>query len=673
MVLPPLTEHSYGDWQKFDADQHKKICECGDIIYRAHTWDTGVETIAPTHLSTGLKIYTCLGCWETKTEVLPKISTHVYDQYQPYDADQHQNVCECGDVVYLPHNWNSGSVEIAPTQESDGKMLYTCTECGETKSRVIPAMTLTLKGRGEKQYYIITKVGTLSSGEIVLPSSINGVPVTHIGKNAFRGCTELTSVIIPEGITTIGHAVFMECTNLKSVTIPKTVKALGTYMFANCTALTDVTLSKGVTTIGGSAFRGCTALTGITIPTSVTTISTSAFRGCRGLTSIVIPNTVKSLGHAAFYGCAYLTNVTIGSGIETLPNYAFNNCRNLKKVIIRNGVKTIGDYAFRDCIQLTSIILPDSVTTIGNSAFRGCKRLENLTVSANLTSIGRMTFVNCAKLNDLVLPATLKSIGYNAFSGCSALKSVYYYGSKSAWSNITIDTNTVLLRADRYYYSKLQPTTSGSWWYMNDDVPTVWEVAPALEYTLSANNAYYTVTGIGTYKGSSLIIPATYSNLPVRIGERAFYECTTLRSVVVSEGITVIGQEAFRYCTGLDSIQLPESVTVLPFRVLANCTSLTNVTLSTKLATIEKQAFLSCTSLKSIVIPKSVGLIRENAFSGCTALNAVFYAGNSVHWGAITVEANTILTSATRYHYSASKPTGSGNYWRYVNGVATAW
>ena len=125
--------------------------------------------------------------------------------------------------------------------------------------------------------------------------------------NAYEG-----NVFIPEEVTymnrtrkvtSIGGSAFRECSSLTSVSIPNSVTSIGTSAFYNCYRLTSVTIPNSVTSIGGSAFRECFHLTSVTIPNSVTSIGGSAFEDCSSLTSITIPNSVTSIGSSAFFGC----------------------------------------------------------------------------------------------------------------------------------------------------------------------------------------------------------------------------------------------------------------------------------------------------------------------------------------------------------------------------------
>ena len=104
------------------------------------------------------------------------------------------------------------------------------------------------------------------------------------------------------------------------------VTSIGNYAFRNCSSLTEVTIPNSVTSIGGSAFEGCSSLTEVTIPNSVTSIGNDAFRNCSSLTEVTIGNSVTSISYSAFEGCSSLTEVTIPNSVTSIGGRAFNGC-----------------------------------------------------------------------------------------------------------------------------------------------------------------------------------------------------------------------------------------------------------------------------------------------------------------------------------------------------------
>jgi len=258
-------------------------------------------------------------------------------------------------------------------------------------------------------------------GNVAIPEEVTYMnrtrKVTSIGNYAFRECSGLTSVTIPNSVTSIGYQAFIYCSGLTSVTIPNSVTSIGDQAFLNCSSLTSITIGNSVTSIGNSAFHSCSGLTSVTIGNSVTNIGNYAFYGCSGLTSVTIPNSVTSIGNLAFYYCSGLTSITIPNSVTSIGGSTFEGCKGLTSVTIPNSVTSIGDYAFRECSGLTSITIPNSVTSIGYGAFYGCSGLTSVTIPNSVTSIGDEAFWKCSGLTSVTIGNSVTSIGYAAFEG----------------------------------------------------------------------------------------------------------------------------------------------------------------------------------------------------------------------------------------------------------------
>ena len=262
-----------------------------------------------------------------------------------------------------------------------------------------------------------------ASQVVVIPRSVGRYKVIAIGALAFRDCSGLTSVTIPESVTSIGADAFQDCSGLTSITIPESVTSIGEAAFSGCSGLTSVTIPESVTSIGNYAFAACSGLTSITIPESVTSIGQGAFDYCLSLTSVTIPEGVTSMDYGAFWGCSGLTSVTILEGVTSIGEKAFAYCSGLTSVTIPESVTSIGDGAFVGCSSLTSLAIPNSVTTIGEQAFAYCSGLTSVTIPEDVTSIGSSAFERCSSLTSVSISGNVTSIGENAFKGSSSLTS----------------------------------------------------------------------------------------------------------------------------------------------------------------------------------------------------------------------------------------------------------
>ncbi len=181
--LAKTATHAYGDWQKYDKTQHKQTCACGDVVFADHSWNDGEITTPATHLTVGIKTYTCSDCGETKTEEIAKIAEHTHGAWEQYSMTQHKKVCECGNTVFASHTWDNGVVTTPATHTTVGIKTYTCSDCGETKTEEL--VKTATHAYGDWQKYDKTQhKQTCACGDIVFANHTwnDGVvttPATH--------------------------------------------------------------------------------------------------------------------------------------------------------------------------------------------------------------------------------------------------------------------------------------------------------------------------------------------------------------------------------------------------------------------------------------------------------------------------------------------------------------
>lgn len=285
------------------------------------------------------------------------------------------------------------------------------TEPDETKVEEMLQLEL---GNG---YWYVAGIGTYTGTdiELVIPETIDGLPVVHIGGYAFSQCVNLKSIILPENIVVIQTGAFIGCTNLESIYIPEKVSSIDANAFSGCSSLTSITLPKQLIMICDGTFIDCTSLTEINVPKKVASIGRSAFSGCVNLNEIIISAGVSSIDGSAFYNCKNLEKIIIAP--ENPTYYSENNCiiaKASKKLVLcgsrsaipmDGSITSIGDYACVNCTEWTEVTIPEGVTHIGDYAFDFLK-LKKVTIPASVTSIGDYAFRTTENLATIIFGGT---------------------------------------------------------------------------------------------------------------------------------------------------------------------------------------------------------------------------------------------------------------------------
>ena len=107
------------------------------------------------------------------------------------------------------------------------------------------------------------------------------------------------------------------------------------------------------------------------------------------------------------------------------------------------------------------------------------------------------------------------------------------------------------------------------------------------------------------------------------IGISAFYNCSSLSSVIIPSNVTYIDEYAFYGCSGLTSITIPNSVIGIYWGAFSGCRSLVSIAIPSSVTTIDACAFNNCSSLTSVTIPNSVNIIGAFAFNNCNNLTSI--------------------------------------------------
>ncbi len=452
----------------------------------------------------------------------------------------------------------------------------------------------------------ITSVDTSISGEITIPSTLGGYPVTSTGSYSIRDCEKLTKVVFPEGFVSIGFETFMNCCNITEIVIPSSVTTISSYAFDYCTSLTSITIPANVSYLAGNAFTRCTNLekiiidennqwyltdeAGILYDKDMTYLMCCPVKS--GITAYQVPNTVKTIGSYAFEWNKTLTEIAIPDSVETIEWYAFTNCSNLNDIIlpdsvkeigaynfvgtayyndesnwqddilyignhlikvkdtftgelnIREGTKTFLQYALFCCEQITSINVPDSVDTLPNFAFSGCSGMTEVHIPKHCKSIGQWAFENCSSLKTLTIPSNVSTLDYNAFNGCSSLERLYIpYSVTSIDSRAFNNCENVTIYGYEGSYAQQFAAQEG--------IPfEIWEneniiTEGNIKYEISDGEA--TVVFVKNTGDSNIIIPDSVDEFTVKgIAANAFnsYQYQYV-SVTIPSSIAIINDNAF--------------------------------------------------------------------------------------------------------------------------------
>ena len=450
-----------------------------------------------------------------------------------------------------------------------------------------------------------------TEGELVIPSSLGGCPVTGIGDSAFFACDGLTSVTIPAGVTSIGYAAFWQCSGLTNMEIPAGVTNIGSDAFFDCVGLASVTIPFGVELIGNDTFSRCSGLTSLEIPSSVTSIGINAFSGCSGLTSVTIPASVTNIGSGAFEYCNHLAEIRVDTGnvhYASRDGVLFDKSEDELIVFpggkggsynIPDGVENIGWGAFLACSGLTSVTIPAGVTNIGDFAFFDCDGLGSVEIPFGVTRIGERTFADCSGLATVTIPGSVTSIGSGAFSACSSLK------------DVAIPFGVERIEEDTFWECSSLRTVA---------IPGSVKSIGAEAFAGCVSLREVSVPQCVCSGRLADVFPDGYAGLT---------------KVVVDEGVTSIARQLFDGCNGLLTVMIPGSVENIEAGTFAGCASLKEVGVpqcvcSGRLADVFPAAYAG---IETVTVSEGVTEIADEAFEGCDSLRVVNVPESLMEWG----------------------------------------
>ena len=524
--------------------------------------------------------------------------------------------------------------------------------------------------------------------EISIPDEINGHEVTTIGLEAFRECSTLEKIYIPENVIRIENDAFYNCKQLNSVKINDSVEkklTIGCNVFSNCTSLKEIILPERVTQLG-EAFISGTNITSITIPKNLQRAEgyylyshKGALTGADKLEEVIFEEGIKRICDQICYENKTIKKVIIPDSVEEIGSYAFVGCASLEKIELPTNLTVISDEAFNKCTALEYIDIPASVTWIGSSAFEGCTKLNSVNIENNEKNelkIYNHVFSGCQNLTELLLPERVTYLGIEFVSGTGITSIVIpkdlkgadgyelygrYYGSLAGANKLE---KVVFEEGTTTIFDKM---CAGNMTITKIEIPKTVQIIKNYAFygctELEEISIPQNVVNIGSYAFSrcrklSHVQMKDNKEEELEICDHVFTECLNLKELTLPKNVIYLG-EKFISGTGITSIVIPKSIKRVGTEwdlqgyqgVLAGAyklkevifekgtktiynsiccknTEIKKVEIPKTVKSIGSEAFRGCTGLEGIEIPESVTSIRYNAFSGCTSLTIYGYTGS---------------------------------------------
>ena len=425
------------------------------------------------------------------------------------------------------------------------------------------------KGAMPENTSIVVKEGTVSITEnafyycnnlisVTIPQS-----VTSIGYYSFGGCSDLervilncptvgcwfddlniSEIILGDSVRRIEYEAFRSCSNLKSVTIPNGVTEIGDYAFAHCFNLAIINIPESIVFVGQCAFSQTAWLENL--PDGEIYVGKVLY-GYKGTmpenTSIVVKEGTVSITEYGLHDFDNLTSITIPESLVSIGKYAFSGCNGLKHITLNcPNIKSWEWECWGNEVHdgVEEIVLGDNVTSIGYEGLAGFRNIKSIVIPTRVTSIGARAFANCNSLTSINISDNVNSIGYSAFGSCSSLTS------------IDIPKSVTAIASSIFYGCTSLTSVS-----IPDEV---------------------TVIGDGAFGNCSSLINITIPDGVTSIRENTFRGCSSLTEITVPSGVTMIGESAFKNCSSLVSINIPSNVTSIKSEAFSNCDNLSSFT-----------------------------------------------------------------------------------------------
>ncbi len=465
--------------------------------------------------------------------------------------------------------------------------------------------------------------------------------------------TNITSLVVQDGVKNLGNRTCYGATSLTSVSIPSSVSDLGNGVFRGCTALTEASF-EGPVTMDKNVFYGCNSLERVSIPEGTNMLADNTFSGCIALEEITLPASITTIGAISFKDCNNIKTINFGGTIEQYKTLLANNSANtgaLQSAVITvicsdgnyvygekepeegpektvngitgdinwsmdidagkltlSGIGKTADYTsgtdaakaapwFTYMDQIQELDVQEGVTYLGNRLFYGADNLTKVTLPDSLTSIGEGAFRECTKLKEITIPANVTTMGRVQFYQCANLETLTILG------NITTLTDKSLYGCSALKYL----TIPASMLTIQKD-------------SLTNCSSIKTIQFGGTKQ--------EYQNLVQNSSDYTKSLQSALITVNCSDGTYIYGRISLG--NGLEYSLSNGTLTILGEGTMVDYTSASEVPWAGEADTI-----------KTVVIKGGVEKIGANAFAEVNSIENVLYFGTEENWNTLKSESGS--------------------------------
>ena len=443
---------------------------------------------------------------------------------------------------------------------------------------------------------------TTAIGDIVITDTVTyegaNYAVTSMADDAFAGCVQLTSIVLPQTLRNLGKNAFLRCTNLTSCIIPDST----------------------ITEIPFEAFWGA-GLIEFRVPEGVTYIEQRSFEQMPNLQRVYLANSVQSVSPWAFYILDALQDPIYNDSLFVLMPMNYQGA-----YTIPTGIQVIYKSAFYGCTKITSLTIPE-----------GVKRIEHYGLMFSLNAV----------IKTLHLPASLEYVTPGAIFGGSLRKISVAEGNThyTTWNNMlmTINMDTVICCPAAINGAYTLPESvvhvAASAFSVSAVDLTMPNVRSIGEYAFEANS-------LGKYDSKRhYVIPETVEE----IGDEAFYRSYSMEQVTIPSSLKQMGEQVFA-----DSPKLKKAViksTMIGKGQFRICNNLEIIEIGDSLREIGAYAFHKCPALWYIRMPKANAHFRAIdgvLYSADTAALAIYPCKHDGEEFVLPEEVNTLRSSSLR-------------------------